>query len=122
MVDRFSKQRKAHLLLKRNKTKVWKATVVAFPKRVPYPGPITIWWYDTADKEAIKARHPTHAESVYTKASSVFVHDIVMDPDDGFNSGRTYRIYIGQIIGKRSRYYAKGTLTLAPPSTPATEN
>jgi hypothetical protein len=113
MLKRFSKQKKAHLVLTRGKAKVWKATMVAFLKRAPYPGPITIWWYDVADKAALKAKEPAHVKSVDLKGvKDLFVQDIVMDPNIGFNKKRTYRIYVGQIVGKRHRYYAKGTVQL----------
>ncbi len=113
MIKRFSKQKKAHLVFKRGKAKVWKATMVAFLKRAPYPGPITIWWYDLADKASFKAKEPAYVKSVDVKGvKDLFVHDIVMDPNIGFNKKHTYKIYVGQIVGKRHRYYAQGTVEL----------
>ena len=112
MIKRFSKQKKPHLVLKRGKAKVWKATLVAFLKRAPYPGPVTIWWYDKSDKASFKAKEPAHVESVDGKFKDLFVREIEMDPNIGFNKKRTYRIYVGQIVGKRHRYYAQGTVKL----------
>lgn len=112
MLERFKKA-KAEITLTRGKKKTWKATLVAFLSRTPYGGPITVWWYDKADPASFKAKEPAHVESVnQSKIRTLFVHDIEMDPNIGFNRKHTYRVYVGQIIGKRHKYLAKGLIKL----------
>lgn len=112
MLKRFKKG-KAEITLTRGKNKTWKATLVAFLSRAPYGGPITVWWYDQADKASFKAKEPAHVESVNrAKISTLFVHDIEMDPNIGFNKKHAYWIYVGQIVGKHHKYLAKGLVKL----------
>ncbi|MCK5798357.1 MAG: hypothetical protein KAI47_14295 [Deltaproteobacteria bacterium] len=111
MVKRFAKE-KPKIVLKRGKAKVWEVTIVAFLKRAPYPGPVTIWWYDKADKASFKAKEPVHVESVKGASGQVFSMKVVMDPNIGFNKKHAYWIHVGQIIGKRHRYYARGLVSL----------
>jgi len=98
--------------LKRGKNKTWQATAVAFFKKESVQGPITIWIYDKADKQAIKAKEPTHEFSVESQPKKVFVHDLDFDPDQGYNKDHTYLVHIGQIIQKKEKIYATGEITL----------
>lgn len=112
MLKRFKKA-KPEITLTRGKNKTWKATIVAFLSRAPYGGPITVWWYDQADKASFKAQEAAHVESVnQSKVRTLFVHDIEMDPNIGFNKKHAYWIYVGQIVGKRHKYLAKGLVKL----------
>lgn len=100
--------------VKRNKDKSWDVTIVAFLKRKSYPGPLTLWFYDKADKAALKAGEVVHVESVDAKPTKFFVHNLLIDPSRGFNKNRTYIIKVGQILGKRNRVYAVGEVVLKP--------
>ena len=100
--------------IKRNKDKSWDVTMVAFLKRQSYPGPITLWFYDKADKAARKAGEVVHVESVDAKPTKFFIHNLLIDPSRGFNKNRTYIIKVGQILGKRNRVYAVGEVVLKP--------
>jgi hypothetical protein len=99
--------------LKRRSDKRWGATAVAFFKKPAASGPITIWIYDKSDKDSIKAKEPVATKSVdNAKATDVFIYDLDLDPDDGFNKGRTYLFQVGQIISKKDRVYAAGEVLL----------
>jgi hypothetical protein len=114
LLKRYGKEKKAVSKLPFNKDrKRWKGTIVGFFKRWPYGGPITVWLYDKADKDAIKNKTVSHLETANPpKPKEIFVHDIELDPNDGLNKGRTYLIRIGQIVGRRELIYAQGEVTL----------
>jgi len=105
---------KTKLEVPRNKKGRWPCTMVAFFRKPAVRGPITLLYFDRADKEAIKAREATDVQSVEGKETQVFIHDLSISPDRGFNKGRTYLIQVGQIIGKQTKIYASGDVTLQP--------
>ena len=111
LVRRFEKGT-ALAELKRNKNGHWTVTIAAFLGRTPYPGPITIWLYDKRDKAALKAKEPVNAISVDGRGRSVFIHELDISPDLGFNKGRVYHVHVGQIIGKRDKVFARGEVEL----------
>jgi hypothetical protein len=111
LVRRFEKE-KANAELKRNKNGHWTVTIAAFLRRKPHPGPITIWLYDKQDKAALKAKEPVNAISVDGRGRSVFIHELDISPDLGFNKGRVYYVYVGQILGKRDKVFARGEVEL----------
>jgi len=94
------------------KTKTWNFSAVAFFKKKSVQGPITIWLYDKADKEALKAKEPVQVLSLDSSPRDVFVHDFELDPDAGYNKDHVYLLMIGQIIGKRDTVYASGEVKL----------
>ncbi len=96
----------------REKGGQWSVTLFAFFKKESYRGPITLWLYDKSDKESLKAKEPVQALSVDAKPTTLFITQLVLDPDKGFNKNRTYLIRVGQIIGKRHKIYAKGEVSL----------
>ena len=112
LTSRFSRAKPA-IELVRGKDKHWKATLVAFFRKPATDGPMTLWLYDKSDKESLKAKEPTHMYSVEGgKQKLIFIHDLDIDPDRGFNKGYTYLIHIGQIFGKRQQIYARGEVSL----------
>lgn len=117
LIKRYQNEKKATSKLAFDKVrKRWKGTVVGFFKRFPYGGPITVWLYDKADKDAIKSKTVSHLASVTKpKPNELFVHDLELDPNDGLNKGRTYLLLIGQIVGRRELIYARGEVTLLGP-------
>lgn len=98
--------------LKRGKAKTWQTAAVAFFRKESVQGPVTIWIYDKADKDAIRSKEPTHEFSVDSQPKKVFIHDLDFDPDQGYNPNHTYIVHIGQIISKKERIYATGEITL----------
>ena len=100
--------------LKRGKDGHWHCLLVAFFRRRSVPGPITLWYYDKDDKESLKAREPVNVESVDATPTRVFVRQLDIDPDIGFNKNHTYLLRVGQIIKNRERVYARGALALEP--------
>lgn len=90
----------------------WNTNLVAFFKKESIPGPITVWIYDKADKDSIKAKEPVQAISVDRSPSTVFVHTLDLDPDQGFAKEHTYLVIIGQIVQKKEKVYATGEMTL----------
>ena len=111
VTKKFAKE-KPTIELKRNKDKSWEVTMVAIFKRKAHPGPITLWFYDKSDKAAIKAKQTVHEVSIDSQPTQVFVHNLLIDPDRGFNKNRNYLIWVGQIIGKRNKVYARGEVAL----------
>lgn len=112
LVGLFSK-RKPSIELHRTKDKHWKVTLVAFFRKASAHGPITVWLYDKADKASLRAKEPVHVMSLNnSEPKKVFVHDLDIDPGYGFNKKHSYLIFVGQIIGKRHRHYARGEVSL----------
>lgn len=105
---------KGKIELKRDKDKHWKCTLVAFFRKVSSPGPITLLYFDKADKAALKRKEVVDMKSVDAKETDVLVLDLDISPDRGFNKNRAYLIHIGQIFGKRTKIYARGQLNLIP--------
>ncbi len=101
-----------NITLTRGKDGHWSVTVVAFFRKPSHPGPMTFWFYDKNDKGAVKAKEPCHASSVPSSPGSVFVYDLDINPDFGFNKGYSYLVHVGQIIKKRNVVYARGQFSL----------
>jgi hypothetical protein len=101
--------------LKRNKNKEWEVYIIAFLNRKPVPGPLTIWMYEKGDKAAMRANEPISAKSVDRKGlGKTFVHNLLIDPDLGFNKNHSYVVWVGQILGRKNKVYARGTVNLKP--------
>jgi hypothetical protein len=113
MARKFSAH-KPKIELKRGADKHWNVTLVAFFRKESYPGPITIWLYDKKDKAAIRDKEPVNAVSVDAKPKTTFIYDLDINPDLGFNKGYTYLIHVGQIIGRKTKVYARGEVSLLP--------
>ena len=114
LIKRFTRK-KPTIKLTRPKTKDsrWKTTLVAFFRKPSVDGPVTVWIYDRADPKSIKAKEPVHVASINAKGpGEFFVHELTLNPDVGFNRKHTYVVYVGQIIGKKTKYYARGTIPL----------
>ena len=116
-VQRLFKDSKPKATLKREKGKDghWVTVMAAFFRKKSYAGPMTLWFFDKTDKAALRAKQAMHVMSVNSSGpSTVFVYDLDISPNDGFNKGRAYIVRVGQIIGKRSRIYASGEVNLKP--------
>jgi len=90
----------------------WVGNLVAFFRKPSVKGPVIIWIYDKADKQSIKDGEPIQALSVDTSPKDLFLHELDLDPDQGYNKDRTYLIRVGQLIGKKERVYAVGEVKL----------
>ncbi len=99
-------------VLARRQNGHWVGTVVAFFKKPAVQGPIILWIFDKADKQALKDNEPVQAVTVDAKASDTFVHETDFDPDQGYNKDHTYIIRVGQIIAKKEKVYATGEVKL----------
>jgi len=112
---RWAAKQKPFITLMRTKKKDWRVQVAAFFKRKSYPGPITVWIYDKADKASIKAKEPVWVQSIDGfKPTRLWTHEVYFDPDVGFNKNHTYIVMVGQIIGGKQRVFARGTAELKP--------
>jgi hypothetical protein len=98
--------------VKRDKSGHWVINIVAFFRKPSVQGPITVWLYDKADKQALKEKEPTHQFSVDSTPKDVFVHELDLDPDTGFRKEHTYLVMVGQLIAKKEKVYATGELKL----------
>lgn len=114
LLSRFGKAKPESTLV-RGEDKHWKGTLVAFLKKRCYPGPISLWYFDKSDKDALKKKQFAHMEATpHGKAREIIVYDLDLDPDVGLNKGRTYIIHLGQLVGKRRVLFAQGEVTLKP--------
>jgi hypothetical protein len=102
---------KPEIALTQNDEKDWAAVLVAFFRKPAVGGPVTLWFYDKADKAALKDKEPVHIMTAQG-ATTVLVHDLLLRPDDGFNKGQRIIVMVGQILGKREQVYARGEITL----------
>lgn len=108
------KKAKPKIVLKRQKDKRWKVTVVAFFKKAAAKGPITVWFYNAANKAPLKKQDPVFVQSLNVEAKNHLVYELDIDPNDGFNKMKSYWIYFGQIFGSKNKIYAKGKVQLDP--------
>jgi hypothetical protein len=114
VLGRLFEKKAAKIELKRAKDKHWTCTIVAFFRKKSVSGPITIWLYDKSDKASIRAKEPVDAKSIDRQPTSLFIYDLDISPDRGFNKNRSYLIHVGQIIGRRHKVYARGEVSLKP--------
>jgi hypothetical protein len=98
--------------VRREKAGHWVVTLVAFFRKPSAQGPITVWLYDKTDKQAIKDKEPIHQFSVDATSKEVFVHELDLDPDTGFNKEKSYLVMVGQLISKKEKIYATGEIKL----------
>jgi hypothetical protein len=98
--------------LERASDNTWSATLVAFMRRRPARGPITLWFYDKEDRSK-----PVQTKSVdRRKATMHFVYDMLLDGELGFKMCRTYEMQVGQIIRGKNKVYASGEVLTDPKS------
>jgi hypothetical protein len=81
---------------------------VAVFKKPAAKGPITVQFYDKEDpKNVVDQDSPSN-----DAATLVYQNTYDLDPDHGFNKGRTYVMKVGQIIKGKFQPYATGELKL----------
>jgi hypothetical protein len=86
----------------------WTLNYLAIFKKAAARGPMTVWFYDKADPKFIvdQCSSENEAASVVSKGSCD------LDPDHGFNKGRSYVVKVGQIINGKFQPYAAGEVKL----------
>jgi hypothetical protein len=93
---------------RKSKDGPWTVAYVAVFKKPAAKGPITVQFYDKEDpKNVVDQGSPAN-----DAATLVYQGTYDLDPDLGFNKGRTYVVKVGQIIKGKFLPYASGELTL----------
>lgn len=96
--------------LDRASDNTWSATLVAFLKRKPARGPITLWFYDKDNPQK-----PLETKSMdRRKAKQLFIYDMLLDGELGYKMCRTYVMRVGQIIRGKNKVYATGEVLTDP--------
>jgi hypothetical protein len=96
------------------KDKKWTFSIAAFFRKLSYDGPMTLWFYDKADKAALKANEPVDIKSIPAQPTKIYCSELELSTETGFNKNTTYILQVGQIIGKNNQIFAKGEFTLLP--------
>jgi hypothetical protein len=93
---------------RKSKDGPWTVSYVAVFKKPAAKGPITVQFFDKEDLKNV-----VDQDSPSNDAATLIYHGTYdLDPDHGFNKGRTYVIKVGQIIKGKFTPYASAELTL----------
>jgi hypothetical protein len=93
---------------RKSKDGPWTVAYVAVFKKPVAKGPITVQFFDKDDlKNIVDQDSPAN-----DAATLVYQGTYELDPDHGFNKGRTYLMKVGQIIKGKFQPYASGELKL----------
>jgi hypothetical protein len=93
---------------RKSKDGPWTVSYVAVFKKPAAKGPITVQFFDKDDlKNVVDQDSPAN-----DAATLIYQGTYDLDPDHGFNKGRTYLIKVGQIIKGKFQPYASGELKL----------
>ena len=93
---------------RKSKDGAWTVQYVAVFKKPAAKGPITVQFFDKEDpKNVVDQDSPANAE-----ATLIYRGTYELDPDHGFNKGRTYLMKVGQIIKGKFLPYASAELKL----------
>jgi hypothetical protein len=93
----------------------WEVNFLAFLNKDPGGEPLTLVFYDKADKESQKKFEPVQSVDLSsTKGVRVVrVSEIKLDPDSGFIAGKTYLVRATQLRGGKEVVLAEAQLTLS---------
>ncbi|HXU80033.1 MAG TPA: hypothetical protein VN914_01465 [Polyangia bacterium] len=95
-------------IARKSKDGPWTVSYVAVFKKPAAKGPITVQFYDKEDPKNV-----VDQDSPSNDAATLIYHGTYeLDPDHGFNKGRTYVIKVGQIIKGKFLQYASAELKL----------
>jgi hypothetical protein len=86
----------------------WTLNYLAVFKKAAARGPMTVWFFDKTDPKNIVDQCSSENEA----ASVVSKGTCDLDPDHGFNKGRSYLVKVGQIIKGKFQPYAAGEVKL----------
>lgn len=93
---------------RKSKDGPWTVAYVAVFKKPAAKGPITVQFFDKEDpKNVVDQGSPAN-----DAATLIYQNTYELDPDHGFNKGRTYVMKVGQIIKGKFLPYASGELKL----------
>jgi len=93
---------------RKTKDGAWTVSYVAVFKKPAAKGPITVQFFDKEDpKNVVDQDSPANAE-----ATLIYRGTYELDPDHGFNKGRTYVMKVGQIIKGKFLPYASAEVKL----------
>jgi hypothetical protein len=93
---------------RKSKDGPWSVSYVAVFKKPAAKGPITVQFFDKDDpKNVVDQDSPSN-----DAATLIYQGSYDLDPDHGFNKGRTYVIKVGQIIKGKFLPYASAELKL----------
>jgi len=93
---------------RKSKDGPWTVSYVAVFKKPAAKGPITVQFFDKDDpKNVVDQDSPSNDAATF-----VYHGSYDLDPDHGFNKGRTYVIKVGQIIKGKFLPYASAELKL----------
>jgi hypothetical protein len=93
---------------RKSKDGPWTVAYVAVFKKPAAKGPITVQFFDKEDlKNVVDQDSPAN-----DAATLIYQGTYDLDPDHGFNKGRTYLMTVGQIIKGKFQPYASGELKL----------
>jgi hypothetical protein len=96
------------VVARKSKDGPWTVSYVAVFKKPAAKGPITVQFFDKEDpKNVVDQDSPAN-----DAATLIYQGTYDLDPDHGFNKGRTYVMKVGQIIKGKFQPYASGELTL----------
>jgi hypothetical protein len=93
---------------RKSKDGPWTVAYVAVFKRPAAKGPMTVQFFDKEDPRNVVDQESPPNDT----ATLVYKGSYELDPDRGFNKGRTYVIKVGQIIKGKFLPYAAAELTL----------
>jgi hypothetical protein len=86
----------------------WNVSYVAVFKKPSAKGPITVQFFEKDDQKSVVDTYSPPNDV----AALVFQSTYELEPDKGFNKGRTYVIKVGQILKGKFQSYASGELSL----------
>jgi hypothetical protein len=93
---------------RKSKDGPWTVSYVAVFKKPAAKGPITVQFVDKDDpKNVVDQDSPSNDAATF-----IYQGTYELDPDHGFNKGRTYVIKVGQIIKGKFMPYASSELKL----------
>jgi hypothetical protein len=85
----------------------WAMSFVAVFKKPVAKGPVTVQFFEKGDSDIVD-----QASLDNDSATLVYQAKYELEPDKGFNKGRTYVVKVGQIIKNKFQSYASGELSL----------
>jgi hypothetical protein len=108
--DWEAKLKKANLKSLEKKDGEWKLFVVAFLKKSPGAGEVSILFYDTAEKNQTD---PNAVMPVSLPATAkILATSLSFNEEAGVKPGHTYNVVVARKVGGKDEIYAKAQLAL----------
>lgn len=107
--DWEAKLKKANLKTAERKDGEWKLFVVAFLKKAPGAGEVSILFYDAAEKQT----DPNAVMPVTLPATAkVLATSLSFNEEAGVKPGHTYNVVVARKVGGKDEIYARAQLAL----------